>query len=51
MKKLYYYIPLLIGLSLYACKNDVPAIEGFDADVTAIEAEAVEVEPAAIVEE
>ena len=41
MKKLYYYIPLLIGLSLYACKNDVPAIEGFDADVTAIEAEAV----------
>ena len=41
MKKLYYYIPLLVGLLLYACKNDVPAIEGFDADVTAIEAEAV----------
>ena len=41
MKKLYYYIPLLVGLSLYACQNDVPTIEGFDADVTDIEAEAV----------
>ena len=41
MKKLYYYIPLLVALSFCACKNDVPTIEGFDADVTAIEAEAV----------
>ncbi|MBO7283335.1 MAG: hypothetical protein J6U73_08075 [Alistipes sp.] len=41
MKKLYYYIPLLIGVLLYACKNDVPTIEGFESDVSSIEAEAV----------
>ncbi|MBR5821990.1 MAG: hypothetical protein IKY51_03990 [Alistipes sp.] len=41
MKKLYYYIPLLFGVLLYACKNDVPAVEGFEADISTIEAEAV----------
>lgn len=41
MKKLYYYIPLLFGVLLYACKNDVPTIEGFEADTSSIEAEAV----------
>lgn len=41
MKKFYYYIPLLAGLLFCACQNDVPAIEGFDADISAIEAEAV----------
>ena len=41
MKKLYYYIPLLFGVLLYACKNDVPTIEGFEADTSCIEAEAV----------
>lgn len=41
MKKLYYYIPLLFGVMLYACKNDVPTIEGFEADTSSIEAEAV----------
>lgn len=41
MKKLLYYIPLLAGVLLYACKEDVSTIEGFDADISAIEAEAV----------
>lgn len=41
MKKLYYYIPLLLGVMLYACKNDVPAIVGFEADTSVIEAEAI----------
>ena len=41
MKKLYYYIPLLFGVLCYACKNDVPELEGFEADVSTIEAEAV----------
>ena len=41
MRKLYYYIPLLFGVLLYACKNDVPGIENFEADTSAIEAEAV----------
>lgn len=41
MKKLYYYIPLLVGALLYACTDDVPTIKGFEADVSTIEAEAV----------
>ena len=41
MKKLLYYIPLIAGVLLYACKEDVSTIEGFDADISAIEAEAV----------
>ena len=41
MKKLYYYIPLLVGVLLYACKNDVTTIDGFEADISTIEAEAV----------
>ena len=41
MKKIYYYIPLLLGIVLSACKNDVPTIEGFEADTSTIEAEAV----------
>jgi hypothetical protein len=41
MKKLYYYIPLLVGALLYACTDDVPTIKGFEADVSNIEAEAV----------
>ena len=41
MKKLYFYIPLLAGLLFYACKNDVPMLEGFEADISTIEAEAV----------
>lgn len=41
MKKFYYYIPLLLGIFTYACNNDAPALNGFDADVASIEAEAV----------
>ena len=41
MKKFYYYIPLLLGIFTYACNNDAPALNGFDADVSSIEAEAV----------
>lgn len=41
MKKLYYYIPLLVGVLFYACQNDIPTIEGFEADASTIEAEAV----------
>lgn len=41
MKKLYYYIPLLVGVLFYACQNDIPTIEDFEADASTIEAEAV----------
>ena len=41
MKKLYYYIPLFVGLMLSACKDDVPTLSGFEADTAPIEAEAV----------
>ena len=40
MKKLYYYIPLFAGLLLCSCKDDVPTINGFEADCAPIEAEA-----------
>lgn len=41
MSKLYYYIPLLVGVLLSACQHDLPTIEGFEADTSTIEAEAV----------
>lgn len=40
MKKLYYYIPLLAGLLFSACQEDIPTINGFEADCDHIEAKA-----------